>query len=43
MTLIARTFPQLCQALSNSGLSFVCMTRSPVRIDGMWRCEARLP
>lgn len=39
MTLIARTFPQLCQALQSSGLSFVRMTRSPVRINGVWRCE----
>lgn len=41
MTLIARTFPELCQALRMSGLSFARMTRSPVRIAGMWRCEVK--
>jgi|GEM_PF-5061356 len=35
------TFSQLCQALQMSGLSFARMTRSPMRINGMWRCEVQ--
>lgn len=39
MKLKASTFDQLCQALQMSGLSFARMTRSPFRVDGVWRCE----
>jgi len=35
----AKTFPQLCQALQMSGLSFVNLMRSPCRIGGVWYCE----
>ena len=39
MSMIARTFPELIQGLQSRGLSFAQITRSPVRIRGMWRME----
>lgn len=41
MIVIAGSWPLLIQALQSSGLSFARMARSPVRINGMWRCEVR--
>lgn len=41
MTQTARTFPELIQALQCQGFSLSDITRQPVRIGGVWRCEVR--
>lgn len=39
MHLIAPTFPKLIEALQSQGFFTPVFRRSPVRIEGMWRCE----
>lgn len=39
MTHIAKTFPELIQSLRHAGFFTPVFLRSPVRIEGMWRCE----
>lgn len=39
MTLSADSFPKLVALIESKGLTFNDISRSPIRIGGVWHCE----